>query len=156
MELSSSKIKLFLYFCIWNFLASYFSYIPGRNFPSSKSKKKNTLKKFIISQENEFYSPKLKKFFTLSGGTSKAPKFKISYTFPKKVMNKFFCKLEFFKFSELLEYKTSKAFFFVESFFSFWIFFIIYKFTIKFGFYYITKFFLIFHIFIQKNFIFYP
>ena len=53
--------KMFLYFRKWNFLALYFSYISGNNFPSSKNEKKNTLKKLLIFQEMELSSPKLKK-----------------------------------------------------------------------------------------------
>ena len=48
------------------------SYVSGSNFPSTKNKKL-TLKK-------------------ASGATSKAPKTKIYYSSPKKVMNKFFQK----------------------------------------------------------------
>ena len=75
------------------------------------------------------------------GGTSKAPKTKIFYTSSKKVVNNFFLKTLsdnsfyiFYKLNQtiLLVCKTLKAFFCVESFFSFYIFFVIYKFTIKF------------------------
>ena len=75
--------------------------------PSSKNKnfkkgtfrarklKKTPLKKLLIFWEMELCSPKLKKtsythifFQNISGGTSKAPKAKIYFTTPKKVMNK--------------------------------------------------------------------
>ena len=50
MELFSYKIKNFLYFWKWNFLALYFSYISGSNFSGSKNEKKYTLKMFVIFQ----------------------------------------------------------------------------------------------------------
>ena len=40
MKISSTKIKKLLYFWKWNFLASFFSYILGRNLPSLQNKKK--------------------------------------------------------------------------------------------------------------------
>ena len=68
MELSGSKIKKFLIF-------SQKKAVPI--FQETK-----TLKKFFIFQETELSY--------ISGGTSIAPKFKISYISPKTVMNKFF------------------------------------------------------------------
>ena len=67
MDFLAPRLKNFLYFRKWNFLASYFSYISGGNFPRSKSKKKNTLKKFLIFPEMELSSLKKlnKNFFYL-------------------------------------------------------------------------------------------
>ena len=47
IKISSCKIRKFLHFQKWNILASYFTYISGRNFPNSKNKK-TALKKFLI------------------------------------------------------------------------------------------------------------
>ena len=40
-------LKHFLYIWKWNFLASYFSYISGGNFPSTKNKKNTLWKNFL-------------------------------------------------------------------------------------------------------------
>ena len=72
--------------------------------------------------------------FYISGGTSKAPNTKIYYTSPTKVMNKFFWKhfriiVSTFSINWIKQYylyiKILKVFFCVQSFFSFYIFFII-------------------------------
>ena len=79
MKLPSSNIKKFLIFRIWNFLGSYFSHIPREKFLSPKNKKKTTLRTFLIFQEMELSSPKLKKFLIFSGGNFQS--LKISYIF---------------------------------------------------------------------------
>ena len=86
MELSSSKIKFFLYFHIWNFLASYFSYIPGRNFPSSKSKKKKTLwESLLYFRKTNFMTPSLKKILIFQEERPKHQKSKFLILFQKKL-----------------------------------------------------------------------
>ena len=95
MELSSPKTKKCIIFPRKNF-----SYILGNrtflknlffrgNFPSSKNKKKPTLKKFLIFREMELFSPKLKKLFIFQKGTFRAWQTKISYVSLKKVLPTF-------------------------------------------------------------------
>ena len=54
MTAATSARKIFLYLRKEKFLASYFSHNPGENFRNSK----NTLKRFLIFQEMELYSPR--------------------------------------------------------------------------------------------------
>ena len=67
------RLKNFLYFRKWNFLTSYFSYISGRIFLSSKKKKKPALKK-CFGKWN-FLAPSLKNSCIL-GGNFKVPNLK--------------------------------------------------------------------------------
>ena len=46
----------FLYFRKWNFLALYFTYISGSNFPSSNNENQTTLKMFLILRKMELFS----------------------------------------------------------------------------------------------------
>ena len=75
----AQSLKNLSNFWKWNVLASYFVYISEWNFPDSKSKKNNTLKKCHIFQEIEFSSPKYKKFLIFKKGTFWARKRKTSY-----------------------------------------------------------------------------
>ena len=62
MKLSCSKIKTFLIFPEMEFLASYFSYISGLNFPSSKNKKSLSEKTLLYFGKWDFLTPSLKNF----------------------------------------------------------------------------------------------
>ena len=108
MELSSSNIKKFLTlseekavhifqetrspkkFLI--FQKTELSYISGSNFPSSKKRKKPTLKKRLIFQEMKLFSLKLKKLLIFQEELPKPQKPKFIALLQKKVMNKFFKK----------------------------------------------------------------
>ena len=66
MELYISKIKKFLYFQKWNFLISYFSYISGQNFRSSKNKKTHSEKSSNIFSKKLFLYFRKQNFFIFS------------------------------------------------------------------------------------------
>ena len=61
-----------------------------RELPGLKNEKNPILKCFLYFGTWNFLAPGLKTY--IPGGTSKAPKTKIYYTSPKKVINKFFYK----------------------------------------------------------------
>ena len=104
MELSGSKIKKFLVFSQKKAFLIFLEIEPCTFQPKlEKISYTLILKKFLTFSQKKavpiFQETKtLKKFFIfqeaelsyISGGTSKAPKSKISYISPKTVMNKFF------------------------------------------------------------------
>ena len=113
----------------------------GGNFLVAKKEAKITLKKSLIFREMELSGPKLKRFLIFLEETSKATKTKMYYTSPRNSYEKFFQKhfrifVSIFSKNWILQYylyiKTLQGFLCVESFFSFQIFFMIYKVTIIF------------------------
>ena len=100
---------------------SFFSYISGTNFPSSKNEKKHTLKKFLYFGDMELSNPKLKKPY-ISEETCMAWKPKKIYisfhiqTQKKKVFYTF--PYEETKFSKLKYFLIIKCFFSFYNFFS--------------------------------------
>ena len=119
MELSSSKIKLFLYFCIWNFLASYFSYIPGRNFPSSKSKKKTLWKSLLYFRKTNFIAPSLTIFFIFQEERPKHQNSKFLILFQKKLWINFSVNWNFLNFLNYWNIKHPKLSFLLNLFSAF-------------------------------------
>ena len=64
--------------------------IDFKNFFLKIAPSKNAFKKASYISGNETFLSQFQKTSYISGGASKAPRTKIYYTFPEKVMNKFF------------------------------------------------------------------